>query len=366
MGVKVRWHKGQYYLFVNNKGRRKAYKAGMNEGKALKVAREMADKMLRGELGLPKLNAGDVPTLTGHVKAWIGPDGQAGQRCKRGTLTTYRKIADTYILPFMGDTALNLVTHEQCRDLINYWKKKKIRSSSLQLIARVLSASLTDAGAHLPVNPAFKLRKFFKVPDEIKRQISPFTRAESDKLLEAAKRHADPVAYFLFLIGLRIGLRHGELIALQWDDLNFGAKLINVQRNYDQFGNLGTPKHGGRFVDMSDELIAALKPLARKVDDATRTICARPDGKPHRQKYTLKLFHTIRKASGVPTRSRGIHNLRHTFASQLLQDGAPIHYVKEQCGHRSIQITVDLYGHLVPSENRKWVNRLTNEAGAVA
>jgi integrase len=52
------------------------------------------------------------------------------------------------------------------------------------------------------------------------------------------------------------------------------------------------------------------------------------------------------------------HCCRHSFASMLLQDGASLAYVKEQMGHSSIQVTVDIYGHLVPGGNIKWIDRL--------
>jgi hypothetical protein len=53
-----------------------------------------------------------------------------------------------------------------------------------------------------------------------------------------------------------------------------------------------------------------------------------------------------------------IHDLRHSYASLLLQQGESIVYVKEQLGHASIQITVDTYGHLIPGANRAAVDRL--------
>jgi integrase len=53
-----------------------------------------------------------------------------------------------------------------------------------------------------------------------------------------------------------------------------------------------------------------------------------------------------------------IHDLRHTFASLLLQQGESVVYVKEQLGHSSIQITVDTYGHLIPGANRAAVDGL--------
>ena len=52
-----------------------------------------------------------------------------------------------------------------------------------------------------------------------------------------------------------------------------------------------------------------------------------------------------------------LHDLRHTFGSLLIQDGASLAYVKEQMGHSSIQVTVDTYGHLVPGGNISWMDR---------
>ena len=59
-----------------------------------------------------------------------------------------------------------------------------------------------------------------------------------------------------------------------------------------------------------------------------------------------------------------LHDLRHTFASLLIQNGAPLAYVKDQLGHSSIQITVDTYGHLVPGGDRAEVDRLDDPSPA--
>ena len=57
-----------------------------------------------------------------------------------------------------------------------------------------------------------------------------------------------------------------------------------------------------------------------------------------------------------------LHDLRHTFGSLLIQNGASIVYVKEQMGHSSIQVTVDTYGHLIPGANVAFVDRLDTVA----
>jgi hypothetical protein len=67
-------------------------------------------------------------------------------------------------------------------------------------------------------------------------------------------------------------------------------------------------------------------------------------------------FHELLRGAGL--RQVRFHDLRHTFASLLLQQGESPVYVKEQMGHRSIQITVDQYGHLIPGGNKQAVDRL--------
>ncbi len=67
-------------------------------------------------------------------------------------------------------------------------------------------------------------------------------------------------------------------------------------------------------------------------------------------------FYGLLKAAGI--RRVRFHDLRHTYASLLLQQGESSVYVKEQLGHKSIMVTVDLYGHLIPGGNRQAVDRL--------
>ena len=72
-----------------------------------------------------------------------------------------------------------------------------------------------------------------------------------------------------------------------------------------------------------------------------------------------KIFNRLLVDAGM--RRIRFHDLRHTFASLLLQNGEGLTYVKEQIGHSSIQVTVDIYGHLVPGGNRAAVDKLDIE-----
>jgi hypothetical protein len=72
-----------------------------------------------------------------------------------------------------------------------------------------------------------------------------------------------------------------------------------------------------------------------------------------------RAFYRVLTAAGL--RRIRFHDLRHTFASLLIQQGESLAYVRDQMGHASIQITVDTYGHMVPGGNRAAVDRLDDE-----
>ena len=117
---------------------------------------------------------------------------------------------------------------------------------------------------------------------------------------------------------------------------------------------------------MSDQLVLTLRKLyTERKREGLKTgkggpieiICQR-NGKYMSQNSIRNIFKRILKKAGI--RNMRLHDIRHTFASLLLSNGESPVCVKEQLGHSSIQITVDIYGHLIPSSNRQAVNRLDN------
>jgi integrase len=202
--------------------------------------------------------------------------------------------------------------------------------------------------------------------DEVRTEISPLSKAELTEFLGMALEIA-PFHYPLFLLLARTGMRVGEAIALKWSDLDFEQRLITVRRNINKFGNADTPKTAKvRRVDMSRQLKDALLKLhrLRKVEKLKNGWDSLPEwvfinsvGN-HLDKNNLRnrVFHKIRKEAKL--RSFRIHDLRHTYASFLIQAGESLAYVRDQLGHHSIQVTVDIYGHLVPGGNKEAVDRL--------
>jgi integrase len=174
-------------------------------------------------------------------------------------------------------------------------------------------------------------------------------------------------------------LRRGELVALQWGDIEFGRndrdsnRFILVQHNYVRREHTSTKSRKTRRVDMSRELRHALIELR---DEYRKTL---PDGSdicsdwvfPSPEGLILdpdNLYHRYFVPVLAQSRIRKIrlHDLRHTFGSLLLQSGASIVYVKEQMGHSSIQVTVDTYGHLIPGADVCYVDRLDQKSSKKA
>ena len=115
-------------------------------------------------------------------------------------------------------------------------------------------------------NPAEKLRRFTRVDAEQKVKASAMSRDEGERFLKTAQVNF-PDFYPLFLAALRAGLRRGELVALKWGDIQFGAseddpnRYILVQRNW-VCGKFTSPKSKrSRRVDLSRQLREVLLEL---------------------------------------------------------------------------------------------------------
>ncbi len=179
--------------------------------------------------------------------------------------------------------------------------------------------------------------------------------------------------YPLFLTALRAGLRRGELVALQWGDIQFGRddddtnRFIVVQHNYVCREHTTTKSKKSRRVDLSRELRRVLIDLREqrlleaflkgKNDISGELVFRSPEGSildPDNLYH--RYFLPVLTKAGI--RKIRLHDLRHTFGSLLIQNGASIVYVKEQMGHSSIQVTVDTYGHLIPGANVSFVDTL--------
>jgi integrase len=187
--------------------------------------------------------------------------------------------------------------------------------------------------------------KLLKVPPQ---RFDYLSWEDSEKLLGVID---DPMWYALVLLALRTGLRVGELIGLEWSDIDFDRQLLNLRKSIVQ-GIVSSPKNNReRHVPLTNQACRAL----RRIRKSDGFIFCDSKGKPlsySRLEHKLKRFCTT---AGLRTISW--HKLRHTFASHLVASGVSLKAIQELLGHSTITMTLR-YAHLAPSALRSAVEVL--------
>lgn len=362
MGVKVRERKpGEWWVFINYNRKRRAQKVGSEEA-ALAIAADVEEKIARKELRLDSPEDAKRILLREYAKKWMA--GHVAHNLKPATKRSYQDKIDRHILPAFGARAMDGISRGEVRDFCHKLMTGGLSAASVKVTLIIISSLFNHAieDGLVSENPAGKPGRYLKVPNR-KGTAEFLTPEEGAVLLTAARQHL-PRLHPLFMAALRTGMRQGELIGLQWVDVDWNGKFIEVRRaNYN--GHISSPKNGKpRRVDMSEGLAVVLTDHRRAIA-AESLKKGRPmpewvfpgiGGSPIEASWLRKRFESCLKKTGI--RHVPFHALRHSYASALLSLGESLAYIRDQLGHSSIQITVDRYGHLVPGANRKAVNRL--------
>jgi len=181
----------------------------------------------------------------------------------------------------------------------------------------------------------------------------------------------------LFYVSLFTGLRRSELLGLQWGDLTLELASLSVVRTLHQMDSgeyvIRPPKtkKSKRVVDLSPN-VALLLQQHRKEQGAQRALLgkplreddwvfAHPDGKPLRPGTVSHAFAKLSRKGIIP--KLRLHDLRHSHATLLLEDGMDINAVKQRLGHTSAAFTLDTYGHVTPRMQRAVVDSLDRLVG---
>ena len=215
----------------------------------------------------------------------------------------------------------------------------------------------------LTMNPVARTGRLTRTREDRRAHVAPLTAEEVRLLLRTAQAHL-PALFPLLLCAVRTGLREGELIGLQWGDVDFQGRFLEVRRGIVRRQVTTTKSHKIRRVDLSPQLTAVLQSLAEtRALEAGLTGQPRPDwvfltpaGKRVSETTLRRAFYHCLDRAGL--RRVRFHDLRHTYASLLIQQGAKPKYIQAQLGHGSIQVTMDIYGHLFEGDDRHVVSRL--------
>lgn len=372
MGVKVREkpkNSGNWWVFIDHQGRRKAKKIGKDKRTAMAVAKQIEARLILGELHLSKEHENQAPSFEEYATTWMTLNVPA--TCKPSTEKDYRSILDNHVLPAFGKKPVTEIK----RMMIKKFLMKKIKSgfaaSTVSHMKSCIGGALNvavDDGV-LMANPAHRLGKIFKKRN-VQSDIKPYSRDELASLLDSFQTHF-PGHYPQALTLARTGMRLGEALALQWDDIDFEGRSITIQRTFSR-GKIGLPKNGKRRrIDMSKQLTQVLKDTKhqRKIETINNGWGKVPEWVFLSNNGTaLDINHWRKRVfykaiAKAELRKIRVHDIRHTYASLLIQAGESLAYVRDQLGHHSISVTVDIYGHLTPGGNKDAVDRLDDLDG---
>lgn len=202
-----------------------------------------------------------------------------------------------------------------------------------------------------------------KLPPKKAKEMQVLTREELQRFLIQAKAEG---YYELFLLELGTGMRRGEILALQWDDLNFKTGELRIERQvYPISGKLhiSTPKtkFSARTVVLPVSLVNILTDYKNTVDSKWMFPSPLDNAKPRHPSSVRKRLQIILERADCK-RVR-FHDLRHTFSTMALEHGMDIKTLSTTIGHVSAATTLDIYSHITDTMQRQAAVNIDRKIG---
>ena len=277
----------------------------------------------------------EVPTLQEFAPRFV--DGHArANRQKPSGIASKTMILRLYLIPAFGRRHLDAIKSEDVQRL-----KAQLEIKSPKTVNNILAV------LSILLKKAVEWDVIERMPCRIKllpieKGAAAFHDFEEYERLVDVARAIDQRTYLIVLLGGEAGLRCGEMIALEWGDVDLAKRQLCVRRS-DWNGQVGTPKGGRqRYVPLTRRLTAA---LAEHRHLRSKRVFCQDDHTPFtRQIVQNRMILAARRANV----RRGVHILRHTFCSHLSMRGAPPKAIQELAGHADLTMT-QRYMHLSPA-----------------
>jgi integrase len=304
-------------------------------------------------------------TLAGYARdEWLPVVRHA---LKPTTYLNYESMLEQRILPHVGDVRLGELGPAAIARCYAALRKNGRRDgkgglseTSIEHTHRLLHKVLSDAvrAGLLHRNPADRVIK----PRRRQREMRVWTSEQVRTFLDYTADHRlGP----LFTLAAMTGMRRGELLGLEWDDIDLGEGTVTVRRARVAVGyrvSAGTPKSGeGRLIDLDERTVAALRAWRKRQREErlaagsewvdTASVFTDEFGRPLHPHAVFGYFERAVRDSGLPLLN--FHGLRHSHATVLLQAAVPVRVVAERLGHADPAMTLRVYQHVVPGMQRQ-------------
>ncbi|RAS95854.1 integrase, partial [Bacillus cereus] len=291
------------------------------------------------------------------------------------TYMVYEKNIRLHILPVFGELKLKDLTRIKYQKFINNllekYSKKTVETINVTM-QHALDTAVNELGI-LEKNPTTKIKLRTTRVSSKNDDIKCYDIDELHQFLTYILNEKGGFKYFsLFMFLSRTGLRIGECLALQWEDIDFEEQklfinktLITTKRNEKIL--FGPPKNRSskRTISLDSSTISHLRKMKMEQNKNTlkngkyykeyNFVFTHEDNSCMLHPATLKFLQQACKKGNLKYIT--LHGFRHTHAVHLLQSGANLKYVSERLGHSSIDMTANVYLHITKSIEETAVNQ---------
>lgn len=280
--------------------------------------------------------------------------------CKQSTTDLYERMINSRFQQFMNREARS-ITSKEVENLIFSLKLTGLSHITINKTIQLLRVIFNYAIDSEILSKSPVLKKF-RLPEE-KKAISVLDEEQIQTFLEVARKR-NIKTYAIMATFLYTGIRRGELLALEWSDIDFKNQRIKINKQIYQGQKVTTKNNKHRSVDIPNNLIKILQEYKKQQTIMSKVVFCDLEGgymnpgvlERHYFYATLKV---LNKENPQEIKIR-LHDLRHTYATYLLSKGVPIKYVQEQLGHSSAKMTLDVYASYMPSVKFEALNILNN------
>lgn len=295
-----------------------------------------------------------------HEAVKIGRNGH--EPAEASTLRQYRTHIDLHIVPqFQGEKLSDLTAPR-----VAAFRDHLLASMSRPMAKKVLTSFKSilreaDARGLISGNPGSSIRiagnggrhkKHILLPEKAEVAALLRTANELAEQPNAARAKAWRRWRAFISTAVETGMRASELRGLAWGQVDLRAGTIAVAQRADETGEIGSPKSEAakRVIDVPTALVALLRSWKLECPKGELVFPNWQGNVESHANITNRCWHPLLRHAGLVTPDGkpkyNFHSLRHYRASLLIDDGASAVEVRDELGHATIQITLDLYSHL--------------------
>lgn len=368
---------GKYYIVLNRYENGKRKPKWIPTGLAEKGNKRRAEQMLRAAIAeeeqqRPGVKNSDM-LFAEYILRWLS---LSAQRVDEITIQGYTILTKRHILPHFEKSGVRL--GEVNRQMLQEFLDEKGRNGrldgkgglspkSIRELKNILNQTLNEAlrDELIPSNPCALLR----LPPRTQATANFYTVEQLNALLAAVRE--DPL-YPLIRTAVVFGLRRSELLGLKWDCIDFENDVLTVKhtvvkvsktvekdktKNKSSYRSFPIPPDMQRlFVALQNQQRENSHLFGRSYVQTDYVFCW-DDGRPFSPDYVSHRFKDLLEKNGLP--HIRFHELRHSCASLLINNGFSLKDVQEWMGHSDISTTADIYGHLETQRKLTMADRVS-------